>query len=546
MAKKKTTKPNNDTLAAEAIETHENESILNEPDPPDRGADEIEMDCGEMSVEEPMEIIKETDKTPQRMAKKIPRDEQIKLGKRPFEFENRIEGYEGGKRNFVQAIIPKEIREALNQLQERMNKMEEEKKKDSEEAKKQQDQADKKVKDLEDLVGNMVKKMTAWKQELDVFNKRSTEAKIFSESARDQAAQVGTKVVEVEERTEEAHRLIEEIDNGMKRFNKQQMDFSEARAKLAEKELNTKFQGQFAEVKYSEKQAKLAIRKVEELSRKVTSNTNICQETQKELKRTKFEARSATSLPKAKENPWKIQGPPKSRVRINQVRAEQAKTAKKAESEEYRVFIRVPDTQAQEDISKLGAKIDEIHGKGTVKFGSRTRSGHIKFFITKKEVADTAEKWIQNVGPNYTTLETEDWCKGVIYRVPKEWSPENLRKEIEESNGIDLKVDPKLMKENPDGNTFLLCFDNAEHYFKCERGVLLQYQRLPMKMYHKRSDEEFKAYKLRKAKAEAEKAKVDEGNAKTDESKAEADSTAEAEKPDDNVAPNDNTNNNDN
>ncbi|KAF5104209.1 hypothetical protein DV453_005167, partial [Geotrichum candidum] len=61
-------------------------------------------------------------------------------------------------------------------------------------------------------------------------------------------------------------------------------------------------------------------------------------------------------------------------------------------------------------------------------------------------------------------------------------------------------------------------------------------------MYHKRSDEEYKAYKLRKAKAEAEKAKVDEENAKTDESKAEADSTAEAEKPDDNVAPNDNTN----
>lgn len=87
MAKKKTTKPNNDTLAAEVIETHENESILNEPDPPDRGADEIEMDCGEMSVEEPMEIIKETDKTPQRMAKKIPRDEQIKLGKRPFELK---------------------------------------------------------------------------------------------------------------------------------------------------------------------------------------------------------------------------------------------------------------------------------------------------------------------------------------------------------------------------------------------------------------------------------------------------------------------------
>jgi hypothetical protein len=317
----------------------------------------------------------------------------------------------------------------------------------------------------------------------------------------------------------------------MKKFNKQQMDFSEARVNLAEKELNSRFQGQFAEVKYSEKQAKLAIKKVEELSKKVASNTNICQETQKELKRTKIEARSATSLAKAKENPWQIQGPPKPRLRINQIRAEQGKTAKKTEPEEYRVCIRVPDTEAQEDINKLGAKIDEIHGKGTVKFGTRTRSGHVKFFITKKEVADTAEKWIQDVGPSYTILETEDWCKGVMYRVPKEWTAENLRKEIEESNGIELKVDPKLMKEHPNGNTFLLCFDNAEHYFKCEKGVLLQYQRLPMKMYRRRSEEEVKAYKMQKANANA--------------NKAETDRTAEAEKQGNNVAPNDNISNND-
>jgi hypothetical protein len=65
----------------------------------------------------------------------------------------------------------------------------------------------------------------------------------------------------VEERTEEAHRLIEDIDNIMKKFNKQQMDFFEARVNLAEKELNSRFQEQFAKVKYSEKQAKLAIKK---------------------------------------------------------------------------------------------------------------------------------------------------------------------------------------------------------------------------------------------------------------------------------------------
>jgi hypothetical protein len=87
------------------------------------------------------------------------------------------------------------------------------------------------------------------------------------------------------------------------------------------------------------------------------------------------------------------------------------------------------------------------------------------------------------------------------------------------------------MKEHPNGNTFLLCFDNAEHYFKCERGVLLQYQRLPMRMYHRRSKEEVKLYKMQKTKA--------------NDNKAETDRTAESEKPGNNMAPNDNISNND-
>jgi hypothetical protein len=80
-------------------------------------------------------------------------------------------------------------------------------------------------------------------------------------------------VVKVEKRTEEARKLIEDIDNIMTKFNKQQMDFSEGRVNLAEKELNSRFQGKFAEIKYSENQAKLAIKKVEELFKKVASNT---------------------------------------------------------------------------------------------------------------------------------------------------------------------------------------------------------------------------------------------------------------------------------
>lgn len=62
--------------------------------------------------------------------------------------------------------------------------------------------------------------MTTWKQELDVFNERSKDANIFCQSARDHTTKF---------ETEEGHKLIEDIDNVMKKFNSQQIDFPEAR-----------------------------------------------------------------------------------------------------------------------------------------------------------------------------------------------------------------------------------------------------------------------------------------------------------------------------
>lgn len=52
------------------------------------------------------------------------------------------------------------------------------------------------------------------------------------------------------------------------------MDFYKARVSPAEIEWSTNFQGQVTEVKYSEKQTKLVIRKVQQLFKKIV-NTNI-------------------------------------------------------------------------------------------------------------------------------------------------------------------------------------------------------------------------------------------------------------------------------
>jgi hypothetical protein len=122
---------------------------------------------------------------PQKTAKKNPNIEEVKLGKKPFEFDHPLKGYGGEKRSGVEMVIPQEVREIINQLQKKVDQIKKDKMKDKEKAKKYRDQDKEKIEKLEELVGEMVKKMTAWKQELDVFNKRSKDAKIFSEAAHD-------------------------------------------------------------------------------------------------------------------------------------------------------------------------------------------------------------------------------------------------------------------------------------------------------------------------------------------------------------------------
>lgn len=41
-----------------------------------------------------------------------------------------------------------------------------------------------------------------------------------------------------------------------------------------------------------------------------------------------------------------------------------------------------------------------------------------------------------------------------MYRITKECIASNCRKKIQKIDGFKLKIDPKLMKENSDGNTF--------------------------------------------------------------------------------------------
>lgn len=84
-----------------------------------------------------------------------------------------------------------------------------------------------------------------------------------------------------------------------------------------------------------------------------------------------------------------------------------------------------------------------------------------------------------------------------MYRIPKEWSIENLRNEIKKKQRLVIKDEPRLMKKHPNGKTFLLCFGSAEHYLKCEKGALLQYQKFPMRICHRRSVEADMAYKLK-------------------------------------------------
>jgi hypothetical protein len=65
-----------------------------------------EIDAEEERHDEPMEISKETDKPPKKTAEKNPNIEEVKLGKKFFEFDHPLEGYDGEKRSGVEMVIP--------------------------------------------------------------------------------------------------------------------------------------------------------------------------------------------------------------------------------------------------------------------------------------------------------------------------------------------------------------------------------------------------------------------------------------------------------
>lgn len=77
---------NNNAPAEKPIETHLEDSILDEPDPPDRVMDETGVDGEQKGNDEPMDVSEEKDNTPQKEAKNDSDKNKVELGKRTFEF----------------------------------------------------------------------------------------------------------------------------------------------------------------------------------------------------------------------------------------------------------------------------------------------------------------------------------------------------------------------------------------------------------------------------------------------------------------------------
>ena len=271
----------NDDSTDDPTEIRQGIPILDNPDPPDAGKGDSTLDGDGNYANDWMEISDQHDNNTQPTTKPANFSNLLNTSKRPFQFSLPTKGYDVNKKSAVEMGVVKDIRDELSELRSKFNKLE-----------KDNSNSDKQIKTLEEMIkiqqshiDDMEKKMATWKKELDVFNKRSGTVKNFTDDARDQATRAEARVTKVENRVEEAHTLIENIDNTMKKFSNQQKDFSDARLHLAEKDLAEKFSAKFAEVKYTEAQAKLAIKKVDQLSKKVVSTTNICNETQKEMKK---------------------------------------------------------------------------------------------------------------------------------------------------------------------------------------------------------------------------------------------------------------------
>lgn len=322
-----------------------------------------------------------------------------------------------------------------------------------------------KLAELEKKVESLQKECTEAKCERDTLKKRRREDKITVSKLKCDLASTEEKA--------------EANSKAMNTFSTQQNKFTEARLKKIEEDMKKDIN----EVLKNGQEAKNG---VEELRKKVESNTMVTNNTRSQANQAKAESRAAFSqaTKMQKEGPWYIKT--RRGAMLEQIRQDQTDASQKKE-DVYSVHIRVRDEEKVCELGKLGRKIDEKFGKGTVKFSQRTKSGHIKFLLNSKKVAESSEEWIKDLDPEFTLLDTTPWAKGVAYGMPTTMTTQEMRLEIETRNNIKLKREPRIMKEAVGGRLVILCFENEADYAKCSDGVIVDYQRFKMKPYYSKS-----------------------------------------------------------
>lgn len=153
----------------------------------------------------------------------------------------------------------------------------------------------------------------------------------------------------------------------------------------------------------------------------------------------------------------------------------------------YPVHVRVAKTNRSYNLRDIGKRIDDKFNGGTVRYLQYTRSNHLTIYIKKKEVADTAKDWIQSIDEEFSILDIESWAKGILHNVPKEIDMEDLRREIESNNHVNLLRNPRVMKEADRGNIIVVYFKERTDFEKCKaNGVRIMNQKFSMSQYIKK------------------------------------------------------------
>lgn len=417
--------------------------------------DEEVMDIG--GYETGNEVETRTEKTQKRQANEalsgdeMPRKVQ---GTNQGHTRKVLEMIEGSNEKFAA------IQKVVNSLLEKVNDLEEEN--------------IEMRKEIQELRTTNEKNTSTLRSNIDIINRRTQKTSEKLHESREKISEIetmGFKVQEINDKVESLNRIWNE-------YSGQQQKMNDSRLAVYERKCEDK-------VKFVEEIMKETEKGMNKLSRQIQVNTKLNERTQEQVKAAKTEARSAMSLTeRVQKNAWtKVES---SKVSLKQIREAQ-KEIKADEKKTTYIHIRVEDTTKQYDLREIGKKIDEKYGKGTVSYSARTKSGHIKTIVNKKEAAEKPEEWLNEINPEFSVLDTTPWYKGVVYRVPREMTTEEIREEIEDSNGIVLKRDPKIISQTGDSSTVMLYFENASEYIKCKQGgVIMRYQKLHMKAYYPR------------------------------------------------------------